>query len=234
MLEVVNLVGGYGDLEVLHGVSLQVTDGEAVALLGSNGAGKTTLLKMVSRLLPIRSGKIIWNGQDLSALPAYRLAEFGIAHVPEGRGILTSLTVLENLELGAFTPRAKRERRKSLEEVFTLFPILKERQKQRAGTLSGGQQQMLSIGRALMLRPKILLLDEPSLGLAPLLVQNIFEKIATISQMGVSILLVEQNLLQALKVARRGYVLETGRIVLAGDSDTLQQNEEVRRAYLGV
>lgn len=234
MLEVVNLVGGYGDLEVLHGVSLQVTDGEAVALLGSNGAGKTTLLKMVSRLLPIRSGKIIWNGQDLSALPAHRLAEFGIAHVPEGRGILTSLTVLENLELGAFTPRAKRERRKSLEEVFTLFPILKERQKQRAGTLSGGQQQMLSIGRALMLRPKILLLDEPSLGLAPLLVQNIFEKIATISQMGVSILLVEQNLLQALKVARRGYVLETGRIVLAGDSDTLQQNEEVRRAYLGV
>jgi len=234
MLEVVNLVGGYGDLEVLHGVSLQVTDGEAVALLGSNGAGKTTLLKMVSRLLPIRSGKIIWNGQDLSPLPAYRLAELGIAHVPEGRGILTSLTVLENLELGAFTPRAKRERRKSLEEVFTLFPILKERQKQRAGTLSGGQQQMLSIGRALMLRPKILLLDEPSLGLAPLLVQNIFEKIATISQMGVSILLVEQNLLQALKVARRGYVLETGRIVLAGDSDTLQQNEEVRRAYLGV
>lgn len=234
MLEVVNLVGGYGDLEVLHGVSLQVTDGEAVALLGSNGAGKTTLLKMVSRLLPIRSGKIIWNGQDLSVLPAYRLAELGIAHVPEGRGILTSLTVLENLELGAFTPRAKRERRKSLEEVFTLFPILKERQKQRAGTLSGGQQQMLSIGRALMLRPKILLLDEPSLGLAPLLVQNIFEKIATISQMGVSILLVEQNLLQALKVARRGYVLETGRIVLAGDSDTLQQNEEVRRAYLGV
>ena len=234
MLKIEDLHAGYGDLEVLHGISLEVRDGEAVAILGANGAGKTTLLRVVSRLHPATGGRITWNGRDLLAQPAHRLAELGIAHVPDGRGILRTLTVYENLELGAYIPGARARRREGLERVLAMFPILAERARQPAGTLSGGEQQMLAIGRALMLRPRLLILDEPSLGLAPKVASSIFGVIGKIQRTDMAVLMVEQNVPRALAVTDRGYVLETGRTVLVGASAELRQSAAVRLAYLGM
>jgi len=234
MLEIKDVVTGYGDMKVLDGVSLIVKKGETVALVGSNGAGKTTLLRAISALIPIWSGSITLNGQDLTKIPAYELPRYGIAHIPQGRGILTRLSVYDNLMLGGYIPSARNRRLETLESVFQLFPILKERKNQLAGTLSGGEQQMLAIGRALMMHPKLLILDEPSLGLAPIIVKNVFNIITDISKRGVSILLVEQNLVEALTISDRAYVLENGRVVLTGTSRELMMNTKIREAYLGI
>jgi len=222
----------YGHIHALKGVSLQVQRAEIVTLIGSNGAGKTTTLKTISGLLRARRGKVTFDGGDISDVEAYQLVTRGIGHAPEGRRIFSRLTVLENLQMGGFT-RKPPEIREEIGRVMDLFPRLKERQHQRGGTLSGGEQQMLAIGRALMSRPKLLLLDEPSLGLAPILVQQIFAIIREINATGTTILLVEQNALQALRVAHRGYVLQTGRIILADTAANLAANEQVRQAYLG-
>jgi branched-chain amino acid transport system ATP-binding protein len=222
----------YGHIHALKGISLEVHRAEIVTLIGSNGAGKTTTLKTISGLLHPREGSVRFDGGEISRVEAYRLVERGIGHAPEARRIFSRLTVLENLQMGGFS-RSQAEIRESLERVMDLFPRLKERQRQKGGTLSGGEQQMLAIGRALMSRPKLLLLDEPSLGLAPILVQQIFSIIAEINTQGTTILLVEQNALQALKVAHRGYVLQTGNIILADTAANLAANEQVRKAYLG-
>jgi len=234
MLEVSNLRAGYGDIEVLHDISFAVNPGEIVALLGANGAGKTTTLWTISGLVRPTAGKILFNGSDLLSMPAHRLPELGIAHVPQGRGVFQTLNVQDNLLIGAYCKRAKSERQETMEMVFTLFPRLAERRKQEARTLSGGEQQMLAIGRALMLRPSLLMLDEPSLGLAPVIVESLFQKIAEIGQTGVGILLVEQNLAQALSIAHRGYVLETGRIAIDGTAERLRADPYVKEAYLGL
>ena len=234
MLEVEGVNAGYGDVQVLHDLSLQVGEAEIVALLGANGAGKTTTLWTISGLLRPVSGRILFDGRDLLSLPAHRLPDLGIAHVPQGRGVFQTLNVLENLLVGAFSQRTKADRQKSLDIVFGLFPRLHERQKQEARTLSGGEQQMLAIGRALMLKPRLLMLDEPSLGLAPVVVETVFQKIVEIGQTGVAILLVEQNLAQAFSVAHRGYVLETGRITVQGTTAQLRDNQYVKEAYLGL
>ncbi|HEY6057221.1 MAG TPA: ABC transporter ATP-binding protein [Candidatus Limnocylindrales bacterium] len=222
----------YGHIHALQGVSLDVHRGEIVTLIGANGAGKTTILKTISGLLHPREGRIEFEGRDVSHRAAHELVKAGIGHAPEGRRIFSRLTVLENLQMGAFTRRAA-EATEDLEHVFDLFPRLRERTTQRGGSLSGGEQQMLAIGRAMMARPRVLLLDEPSLGLSPILVQQIFAIIQEINGRGTTILLVEQNALQALNIAHRGYVLQTGQVVLAGDSVELRQNEMVRKAYLG-
>jgi branched-chain amino acid transport system ATP-binding protein len=222
----------YGHIQALKGISLEVRRAEIVTLIGSNGAGKTTTLKTISGLLHPRKGTVHFDGDDISRAEAYRLVERGIGHAPEARRIFSRLTVLENLQMGGFS-RKQAEIKESLVRVMDLFPRLKERQGQRGGTLSGGEQQMLAIGRALMSRPKLLLLDEPSLGLAPILVQQIFSIISEINSQGTTILLVEQNALQALKVAHRGYVLQTGNIILADTASNLAANEQVRQAYLG-
>jgi branched-chain amino acid transport system ATP-binding protein len=234
MLVIEGLRAGYGGLEVLHGVDLEVRAGETVALLGANGAGKTTLLRVISRLHAPQAGRVAWDGRSLLAEPPHRLAALGIAHVPDGRGTLRTLTVLENLELGAYVRPARDRRADNLERVLDLFPVLRERRRQFAGTLSGGEQQMLAIARALMLEPRLLLLDEPSLGLAPKMAETIFEVVARIRDMRTTVLLVEQNLHQALAIADRGYVLETGRIVLAAPSADLLRDPKVRAAYLGM
>jgi len=234
MLEVSHLNAGYGDVQVLHDVSFGVGPGEIVALLGANGAGKTTTLWAISRLIKPTAGEIRFNGHDLLSMPAHRLPELGIAHVPQGRGVFQTLNVEDNLLIGAYCRRAKVGRLKTMEMVFHLFPRLAERRRQLARTLSGGEQQMLAIGRALMLKPTLLMLDEPSLGLAPVVVQSLFEKISEIGQTGVGILLVEQNLAQALSIAQRGYVLETGRIAVQGTTEQLQANQYVKEAYLGL
>jgi len=234
LLEVENLAVAYGQVEAVKGISFTVDKGEICVLLGANGAGKTTTLRALSGLLPARRGVIRYNGADITRTPAHRIVAMGIAHSPEGRRVFPTLTVEENLTLGGFINRKRPDAvARVKEQVFQLFPRLRERRQQLAGTLSGGEQQMLAIGRALMAEPKLLLLDEPSLGLAPLLVREIFRTIQEINKAGVSILLVEQNARLALKVAHRAYVLETGRIVLSGTSNELQQNEDVRRAYLG-
>jgi branched-chain amino acid transport system ATP-binding protein len=222
----------YGHIQALKGISLDVRRAEIVTLIGSNGAGKTTTLKTISGLLHPRKGTVHFDGDDISRAEAYRLVERGIGHAPEARRIFSRLTVLENLQMGGFS-RTQAEIKESLVRVMDLFPRLKERQGQKGGTLSGGEQQMLAIGRALMSRPKLLLLDEPSLGLAPILVQQIFSIISEINSQGTTILLVEQNALQALKVAHRGYVLQTGNIILADTASNLAANEQVRQAYLG-
>ena len=223
----------YGNIHALKGVSISVTSGEIVTLIGSNGAGKTTTLKTISGLLHPRRGTVSFEGDDISKVPAHRLVQRGIGHAPEGRRIFSRLTVLENLQMGAYTRRSKVEQAEDLEHVYTLFPRLMERRTQSGGSLSGGEQQMLAIGRALMSRPRVLLLDEPSLGLAPILVQQIFEIIKDINKQGMTILLVEQNALQALSIAHRGYVLQTGRVTLADTAAGLAANPDVRRAYLG-
>jgi len=233
MLTLHQVVAGYGQTDCLHGVSLEVASGEIVALLGANGAGKTTTLMTVSGLVGLRGGDIRFEGGSLAGLPPERIVERGIGHVPEGRRVLPRMTVLENLELGAYHRRDRADRVQDLERAFTLFPVLADRRRQLAGTLSGGEQQMLAIARGLMARPKLLLLDEPSLGLAPKLVLTIFETITRINREGVTILLVEQNAYLALQAAHRGYVLETGRIVLSDTAERLAQNPQVKAAYLG-
>ncbi len=232
MLEVEELHVYYGEIHALKGVTLRVGKGEIVALLGNNGAGKTTTLRTVSGLLPARRGSVRLEGQSLLGVAPHEVVLRGVAHVPEGRRIFNRLTVLENLEMGAYA-RSDGGIAQDLERVFALFPRLKERRTQVAGTLSGGEQQMLAIGRALMAAPRLLLLDEPSMGLAPVLVEQIFETIQGINRQGTTILLVEQNAAMALSIAHRGYVLETGSIVLSGTAEDLQENPEVRRAYLG-
>ncbi len=232
MLEVENLHVYYGEIHALKGVTLSVGKGEIVALLGPNGAGKTTTLRALSGLLPARSGEIRLEGERLRGVPPHEIVLRGIAHAPEGRRIFNRLTVLENLEMGAYA-RADGGIGQDLDRVFALFPRLKERRSQVGGTLSGGEQQMLAIGRALMAAPRILLLDEPSMGLAPVLVEQIFETIRSINSQGTTILLVEQNAAMALAIAHRGYVLETGSIALAGSAAELRDNPDVRRAYLG-
>jgi branched-chain amino acid transport system ATP-binding protein len=222
----------YGHIHALQGIDLDVRDGEIVTLLGTNGAGKTTTLRTISGLMHPRQGKVEFEGRDVSTVPAHKLVELGVGHSPEGRRIFSRLTVLENLQMGGYTRKAA-EIKEDVERVYGLFPRLKERASQKGGTLSGGEQQMLAIGRALMTRPRVLLLDEPSLGLSPLLVQQIFAIIQDINAQGMTILLVEQNALQALSIANRGYVLQTGRVVLAGSSAELSTNETVRKAYLG-
>jgi branched-chain amino acid transport system ATP-binding protein len=232
MLEVRDLHVYYGEIHALKGVSFSVAEGEIVTLLGNNGAGKTTTLRALSGLLAPRTGDVRLDQSSLLAIAPHDIVQKGITHVPEGRRIFNRLTVTENLEMGAYT-RSDRRIGQDMEQVFTVFPRLKERRVQVAGTLSGGEQQMLAIGRALMARPRLLLLDEPSMGLAPVLVEQIFETVLTINKQGVTILLVEQNAAMALSIAGRGYVLETGRIALEGGAAELADNPEVRRAYLG-
>ncbi len=232
VLEVSDVHTHYGAIEALKGVSLEVGEGEVVTLIGSNGAGKSTTLRSISGLTPASSGKITFAGEDITRVPAHEIVGFGIALSPEGRHTFSRMTVRENLELGAYMRRGE-EIAEDFERVYELFPRLKEREKQKAGTMSGGEQQMLAIGRALMARPKLLMLDEPSMGIAPNLVQRIYETIGEINRSGVAILLVEQNANYALEAARRGYVLETGRIVLTGESKRLRDDPEVQRAYLG-
>jgi branched-chain amino acid transport system ATP-binding protein len=233
LLEVDDVHTYYGNIHALQGVSLHVDEGEIVTLVGGNGAGKSTMLNTISGLVRPRNGSVRLGGEDLSAYPAHEITAKGIVQVPEGRRMFARLTVLENLKMGAFIIRDQAVIRERTEHVLTLFPRLRERSSQLAGTLSGGEQQMLAIGRALMTRPQVMLLDEPSLGLAPILVEQIFATISEINSQGVTILLVEQNAHQALSVAGRGYVLQTGRVVLSGSSDELRANEMVRKAYLG-
>ena len=232
MLEVRDLHVYYGEIHALKGISFTVRQGEIVTLLGNNGAGKTTTLRTLSGLLAARGGDVQLEGASLLGIAPHDVVLRGITHVPEGRRIFNRLTVVENLEMGAYT-RSDTDIGQDMEHVFTVFPRLKERRTQVAGTLSGGEQQMLAIGRALMARPRLLLLDEPSMGLAPVLVEQIFETVLTINRQGVTILLVEQNAAMALSIAERGYVLETGRLALEGRARELADNPEVRRAYLG-
>ncbi len=234
MLEVRDLDAAYGQVMILRGVAMTVGKGESVAVIGANGAGKSTLLRVISGLLRPRRGAILFEGARTDALPPYEMAALGIAHVPEGRRVLPDMTVEENLELGAYLPAPKARRRESLGWVYGIFPRLAERRRQRAGTLSGGEQQMLAIGRGLMLRPRLLMLDEPSLGLAPLVVDATFEKIAEVRREGIGILLVEQNVQRALALVDRGYVLEGGQVVLQGPSQTLLEDPHVKVAYLGL
>jgi len=234
LLEIDNITLQYGRIQALHGISLQVDEGEVVALIGGNGAGKTTTMRAISGLRPVASGRIRFAGQDITNLRADLRVVRGISQAPEGRGIFPGMTVLENLEMGAYTRRDVTGVQADLRRVYTLFPRLEERRRQVGGTLSGGEQQMLAVGRALMSRPKLMLLDEPSMGLAPMLIQQIFDIIVEINQQGTTILLVEQNAQQALSRAHRAYVLETGRIVKAGTGAELLHDPSVKDAYLGV
>jgi branched-chain amino acid transport system ATP-binding protein len=234
VLALESIAAGYGDLVAVRSVSLEIHPGECVALIGANGAGKTTTLRAIAGLLPLRAGRIVFEGRPLPGLDPRRVVELGLAHVPEGRQVFPSLTVRENLEMGARTPGARAARRGSLDEVFALFPRLEERQRQVAGTLSGGEQQMLAIGRGLMARPRLLLLDEPSLGLAPLAVRGILEIVETVNRRGTTILLVEQNVRRALELCHRGYVIENGAVTLAGSREALLHSDYIRQAYLGM
>lgn len=234
MLEIKDLVVNYGAIRALQGISLQVEKGEIVALIGANGAGKSTTLRTVSGLIKPAAGKAFFNRKEISALPAHEIVALGITHVPEGRRVFPYMSVVENLEMGAYSRKEPKARiKEDIEKVFRRFPRLLERKKQLAGTLSGGEQQMLAIGRALMTKAPLLLMDEPSMGLAPLLVQEIFAIIEEINAQGTTILLVEQNAQMALSIANRAYVLETGKIVLAGRAAELAENPEVRKVYLG-
>jgi branched-chain amino acid transport system ATP-binding protein len=234
MLKIEGVNFSYADLKVLWDVSIDVQEGEIVTVVGANGAGKSTLLRNISRLVKPVSGSITFNNIDLAKLDAHEVVDLGVVQVPEGRKIFPQMSVLENLRMGSFIERAKKKRSENIDRVFTMFPRLKERQKQLGGTMSGGEQQMLAIGRGLMADPKLLLLDEPSLGLSPLLVKTIFEIIAEIRKQGVTIMLVEQNVFQSLRIADRGYVLETGRIVLKDRGEALLGNDHVKKAYLGM
>jgi branched-chain amino acid transport system ATP-binding protein len=234
ILEVRDIHTYYGNIHALKGISLTVEKGEIVTLIGSNGAGKTTTLRSICGLLKPRQGNILLEGEDISPFKAHEIVSKGVAMVPEGRGIFARLTVAENLDLGAYTRSDRAGIQKDLDRVYTIFPRLKERQRQVAGTLSGGEQQMLATGRALMTRPRLLLMDEPSMGLAPVLVEAIFDVIKVINQEGTTILLVEQNALMALSIANRGYVIQTGQIVLQDTAANLKSNEMVQKAYLGM
>ena len=233
MLEIKDLHVSYGGIQALRGVSLNVPDGKIVTLIGANGAGKSTLMRTISGLVKAQSGSILWNGQELLGKPIDQIVSSGIAMSPEGRRVFADLTVLENLKIGAYLRKDKAETEKDLEWVYSLFPRLKERSWQSAGTLSGGEQQMLAVGRALMSKPKLLMLDEPSLGLAPIVVREIFDIIRTVNQQGITVLLNEQNANMALKVADYAYVLETGTLTLSGTGAELLTNEQVKAAYLG-
>ncbi len=233
LLSVQTLTAGYGSIEVLHGVSLEVHEGEIVSLIGGNGAGKSTSLSCISGVVPLRAGEVRFAGESLARVPAHAIVKRGLVQVPEGRKIFPRMTVLENLRMGAYTRNDRAGVESDLEEVYALFEILKDRSGQLGGTLSGGEQQMLAIGRALMSRPKLLMMDEPSMGIAPLLVAKIFHAVKSLRARGLTILLVEQNARAALKLADRGYVLETGRIVLAGTGAELLSDRRVQAAYLG-
>ncbi len=232
ILEVKDLHVFYGVIQAIKGISFEVNEGEIIALIGANGAGKTTTLQTITGLIPAKSGSIIYEGQDITHTAGYKLVSMGITHVPEGRRVFSQLTVLQNLRLGAYTRKDKKEVEDTLEMIYERFPRLKERRNQLAGTLSGGEQQMLAMGRSLMSHPKIILMDEPSMGLSPIYVNEIFDIIQQINDDGTTVLLVEQNAKKALAIADRGYVLETGRIVLSGNAQDLMNNEEVKKAYL--
>ena len=234
MLQIVDINAAYGDIKILKGVTLEIREGEIVCLLGANGARKSTLLRVVSGILRPSQGKVFFRGRDITRFSPSEIVRLGISHVPEGRQIFSKLTVMQNLLLGGYTQRRKRaEARKVFDFAYNLFPVLKERLKQKAGTLSGGEQQMLAISRALMSRPELLLLDEPSLGLAPMIVAGIFRVIQDLRSRGISIFLVEQNVTGALNIADRGYIMETGKTATHGKASDLQGNDEVRRRYLG-
>ena len=234
MLKMDKICAGYGDLKVLFDVSLEINEGEVVALVGSNGAGKTTLLRTISGEVIPTSGSINWMGQELTEMPENKRAINGIAHIPQGRGILASLSIKDNLLLGTYTKRTKPRRGELLEKVLQMFPILKERLNFPAGSLSGGQQQMLAIARAMMMAPKLLILDEPSLGLAPVVVDDVYRTLDIMKREGSSMLVIEQNLTKALSISDRGYVLETGHMQMTGPSRELLNNEDIQRAYLGI
>jgi branched-chain amino acid transport system ATP-binding protein len=233
MLELRSVTAGYSQFTALWNVSLTVARGEAVAVVGPNGAGKTTLLRVISGVIPPRSGDLVFEGEQLAGRPAHEIVAHGIAHVPEGRRLFPALTVAENLKMGAFLPSARRAYRESLERVYTLFPVLAERHRQRAGSLSGGEQQMLAIGRALMSHPRLILFDEPSMGLAPVMVLRLFDLIRRVQEEGYTILIVEQNVRQVLKLVDRAYLLEVGRIKMEGRADELSELDFVRKAYVG-
>ena len=234
LLKVNDIVVAYGTLDVLHQVTVEVLPGEMVSVLGANGAGKTTLLQAISGLLPVKSGNIYFSGQDISGGHAHELPDLGMAHVPQGRGIFTTLTVLENLRIGAWSPRARQKSRESIEMAYELFPRLKERQHQIAGSLSGGEQQMLALGRALSQNPTLLMLDEPSLGLAPVIVDSVFEALGRIKQEGIAILLVEQDVFHATEMASRCYLLENGAVTLEGSKTEFEQSPVIKKSYLGI
>ena len=234
MLEVKDVRAAYGDLPVLFGVSMKVMEGEIVSLIGSNGAGKSSLINVITGILRAASGTVAFMGERIDSLTAHEIVKKGISHIPEGKHIFFNMTVLENLKMGAYIQRNKREEKETLDWVFSLFPILRERQRQKAGTLSGGEQQMLAIGRGLAARPKILIFDEPSLGLMPKLLPKIYGVVEEVNRKGVAIILVEQNVREALKLAQRAYVLQTGKIVLEGRGTDLLESPLVRKAYLGL
>jgi branched-chain amino acid transport system ATP-binding protein len=234
VLSLSGVSASYGSVPAVADISIEVGEGEAVGLLGANGAGKSTTLRAISGLVRLTAGRINFLGKDISALPPYKVTELGIAHVPEGRQVFPEMTVQENLEIGAYVPRAKADRSRTLELVFNIFPVLAERRRQLAGTMSGGEQQMLAVGRGLMLKPRLLMLDEPSLGLAPVMTDVTFEKIKEIHAMGTAILLVEQNVSRALTLVQRAYVLESGRVIMGGKSAELANNKQVQTAYLGI
>jgi branched-chain amino acid transport system ATP-binding protein len=233
LLELNKLEVAYGGIHAVKGIDLIVRQGELVCLIGANGAGKTTTLKGITGLQPVRAGKVVYDGDDVTGKPAFQLVRKGLSMVPEGRGVFGALTIEENLAMGAYSRKDRKEIKQDVERVFGLFPRLKERHRQTAGTLSGGEQQMLAMGRAIMSRPKLLLLDEPSMGLAPLMVQKVFETVLAISGEGVTSLLIEQNAKLALEVSNRGYVMESGTITLSGDARQLLSDPKVREAYLG-
>jgi branched-chain amino acid transport system ATP-binding protein len=234
VLELSAVGASYGSVPAVADVSINVGEGEAVGLLGANGAGKSTTLRAISGLVRLTAGTITFMGRDLASLRPHKIPELGIAHVPEGRQVFPEMTVQENLEIGAYVPKAREERSRSLDLVFSIFPRLAERQRQRAGTMSGGEQQMLAVGRGLMLQPRLLMLDEPSLGLAPVMTDVTFEKIQDIHKLGTAILLVEQNVSRALTLVQRAYVLESGRVIMHGTSAELAGNKQVQTAYLGI
>lgn len=234
MISVKELDAGYGDIQVLRGVSLEINEGEIVSLVGANAAGKSTMVKALSGIIKPWRGQVLFDGVRVDTLEPHEIVELGIVQVPEGRRLFPQMSVLENLLLGAYTPRARRDYAKTLRDIFEMFPILKERQNQLAGSLSGGEQQMCAIGRGLMAKPKLLMLDEPSLGLAPILVAQVLNMVKAIREQGVTVLLVEQNVRQSLALADRGYVLENGRIVMEGPSAALLADDRLRQAYLGM
>lgn len=233
MLEVTDLEVYYGMIQAIKGVSFEVNEGEVVSLIGANGAGKTTILHTVSGLLAPKKGSVVFEGKDITKIPAHKIVSLGMAHVPEGRRVFAQLSVYQNLKMGAYTRSDKNEIEETLEKVYKRFPRLEERKNQMAGTLSGGEQQMLAMGRALMSHPRIILMDEPSMGLSPILVNEIFEIIKSVSASGTTVLLVEQNAKKALSIADRAYVLETGKIVTAGDAKELMNDDSIKKAYLG-
>jgi branched-chain amino acid transport system ATP-binding protein len=234
VLKLSGVSASYGSVPAIHDVSIEIGEGEAVGLLGANGAGKSTTLRAISGLVRLTSGTIMFAGTDLASLAPHKIPELGIAHVPEGRQVFPEMTVQENLEIGAYVPKAKAGRSSSLDLVYSIFPRLADRKKQLAGTMSGGEQQMLAVGRGLMLKPRLLMLDEPSLGLAPVMTDVTFEKIAEIHKMGTAILLVEQNVSRALTLVARAYVLESGNVIMHGSSAELANNKQVQAAYLGI